>query len=654
MESIGKYEILEEIGQGGFGTVYRGKDTVLKRLVAVKTCLSDEEEIRARFQREAEVVASLQHPNITIVHDFGTHDEVPYLVQEYLSGEDLTDVIARKEELSLDTKVNYLVQAARGLGHAHKHGIVHRDVKPGNIRRLDDGSIKVMDFGIAKLTNLQTKLTRTGTMLGTAAYLAPEQLGDGEIGPQCDIFSFGVLAYELLAYQRPFEGTTISALLYQVMSQDAAPLREVCDCTESLSVLIDHCLRKEASDRPASFDEVIRCLTEPEHVQTANVASGEMPTIIAPAPRVEAATQIVAPDSQRTVLADAPETGTATATATVSTISRQDVSRAFVPASKGLLWVAIAFSAATLIAMFLFQRSLREALAPGDVDPAPQVAKIDLPTESADRADDASEPTGDVEPAAVPDQPSKDSSTKPTVKEASKKSAPPASKPEARRPVKERDEPRSIVQESSDEKPAAKVPEPSKREPRIASAATGSDSPSRPAASDAVPREPVKKQAAPMRDAPRPAVETRTPVRTAATAPVATSSVAAAQPATLDRPAPKPVPKAALPVDESPAIRTALDAYRKAFDSRDLGALKAIWPSLTGDQLDKMDRSFRSVQAQSMTLQNCRIVAQAATATADCSVFREVKPKAGRRQSATTQTVFRLVKSNGSWFVESI
>ena len=224
MERIGKYEILEEIGQGGFGTVYKGRDSILKRLVAIKTCNSDEEELRLRFQQEAEIVASLQHPNVTTVHDLGTHEGVPYLVQEFLTGEDLSAVVKRQDDLPLETKLDYLLQSARALEFAHANHIIHRDIKPGNIRVLDDGSVKVMDFGIAKLANLETKLTRTGMMMGTAAYLAPELIGDGKVDPRVDIFSFGVVAFELLSYTRPFRGSTLSALLYQLVHADAPPL----------------------------------------------------------------------------------------------------------------------------------------------------------------------------------------------------------------------------------------------------------------------------------------------------------------------------------------------------------------------------------------------------------------------------------------------
>ena len=259
MKNIGKYEILERIGSGGFGTVYKGRDPFLKRTVAIKTCTSDEEEYRRRFYREAEIFGSLQHPNITTVHDFGIHEDVPYLVQEFLDGEDLTAIIKRADpNVPIELRLSYLVQIARALEHAHSLGVVHRDIKPGNIRRLDDGTIKVMDFGIAKLVHLETQLTRTGAMVGTASYLSPEQISEEELDHRCDIFSFGVVAYELLTYHRPFAGSTISSLVYEILHKNPRPIVMVWpECPEELADLVMGCLRRKKEDRPPDFRKIL-------------------------------------------------------------------------------------------------------------------------------------------------------------------------------------------------------------------------------------------------------------------------------------------------------------------------------------------------------------------------------------------------------------
>src|ERR1017187_7434559 len=151
---IGKYEVLRKVGTGGCGSVYEARDPLLRRTVAVKTCEAKDPEVRARFFQEAQLGGSLRHRNITTVFDFGVDDGMPYIVQEFLDGEDLDRIIARGEGLSLLEKLRILIGIAYGLEDAHTAGIVHRDVKPGNIRILSDGTVKLMDFGIAKLAQM--------------------------------------------------------------------------------------------------------------------------------------------------------------------------------------------------------------------------------------------------------------------------------------------------------------------------------------------------------------------------------------------------------------------------------------------------------------------------------------------------------------------
>ena len=251
MQSIGKYQILEKIGVGGFGVVYKGYDPFIKRHVAVKTCTSDDEETRQRFYREAEIAGNLQHRNIVTVYDSGVQDGIPYLVQEYLSGEDLDHKIKRRDFLAFPQKLFYLIQIARGLEFAHAHGVVHRDIKPANIRILEDDTAKILDFGIAKAALATSGLTQAGMTLGTAAYLSPEQIRGEAVDRRTDIFSFGILAYELFSYRRPFEGPQISAIFYRILHDDPRPpLRELWpDGPEELLGLIGRCLQKDPARR---------------------------------------------------------------------------------------------------------------------------------------------------------------------------------------------------------------------------------------------------------------------------------------------------------------------------------------------------------------------------------------------------------------------
>ncbi len=261
MRTIGKYEVVEKIGEGGFGTIYKGFDPHIRRFVAIKSCSSEEQEVRNRFFHEAQIAGNLQHRHIVTVYDFGLQDEVPYLVQEYLSGEDLDRKIKRKDFIPLPEKLLYLMQVARGLEYAHSKGVVHRDIKPANVRILEDGTAKIMDFGIAKLTNQDTGLTQTGMTLGTAAYLAPEQIRGEAIGPATDIFSWAVTAWELLAATRPFTGQHISTVLYQILNERQPSLREAApEVPAEIEKVLDCCLEKKPERRYPSCTELLRDL----------------------------------------------------------------------------------------------------------------------------------------------------------------------------------------------------------------------------------------------------------------------------------------------------------------------------------------------------------------------------------------------------------
>lgn len=288
MDKIGQYEVLGELGAGGLGVVYKARDPFLKRVVAIKICPIETREIRERFFREAEVAGRLEHPNITRVHSFGFHEGIPYLVQEYLPGEDLERKIADRSALSAVERVQILLQVARGLEAAHLQGVVHRDVKPANIRVLDDGRVKLMDFGIAMLIEADRQLTATGMTLGTVHYLQPEQIRGESLDARADIYSFGVVAYELLSYHRPFDGDTAAAVFYRILSQTPPALAELWpECPAGLSDLVARCLAKEPARRPGSCGEVI---TELEgvlqgiHVTLKRLDAPTVPTPWVPKP----------------------------------------------------------------------------------------------------------------------------------------------------------------------------------------------------------------------------------------------------------------------------------------------------------------------------------------------------------------------------------
>jgi len=258
LTQVGKYLIEEKVGVGGFGTVYKGRDPFIKRAVAIKTCQSEEEEIKKRFFREAEFAGNLHHRNITTIYDFGvTDDGTPYIVQEFLTGEDLDKLARRRDPLPLRRKLEILVDVCEGLGYAHTAGIIHRDIKPSNVRILEDGTVKLMDFGIAKSMVSQSTLTQTGITLGTASYLAPEQIRGEELDARTDLFSLGVLAYELTTGQKPFTGDHISTVLYRIMNEHPAPPSTlVPGLPRALDAIVVRLLEKDRTRRQPNCAEV--------------------------------------------------------------------------------------------------------------------------------------------------------------------------------------------------------------------------------------------------------------------------------------------------------------------------------------------------------------------------------------------------------------
>jgi serine/threonine protein kinase len=205
MTSIGKYQILEELGVGSMGTVYRARDTVLDREVALKTMRAGQyidPEIKQRFYREARACARLQHPHIVTIHDLGEVNDTAYISMELLVGEDLRKIIEAHREIPLRSRIEIIAQVSDALSLAHKNGVIHRDIKPSNIFVLADNSAKVLDFGIARLS--ESGLTVVGRVLGTPNYMAPEQIQGSTCDARSDLFSLAIVFFELLTGTHPF------------------------------------------------------------------------------------------------------------------------------------------------------------------------------------------------------------------------------------------------------------------------------------------------------------------------------------------------------------------------------------------------------------------------------------------------------------------
>jgi hypothetical protein len=263
-EKIGRYQILERVGKGGMGVLYRGIDPVLDREVAIKVMLvdfsDDTEQMRPRFYREAQAAAKLQHSNIVTIFEFAEDNNTPYIVMEFLRGTGLDARMAAPLPLTLDDKLNVVSQLCSALNYAHSQGVVHRDIKPANLFLLPDGTVKLLDFGVAKLTS--STLTKQGDVIGSVSYMSPEQLsGSDAIDGRSDIFSAGVVLYELLTGRKPFKGDSPTGTIVQILREEPPPVDEIVPGTPTqLSAVVRKALAKDAADRYATAGELGRDL----------------------------------------------------------------------------------------------------------------------------------------------------------------------------------------------------------------------------------------------------------------------------------------------------------------------------------------------------------------------------------------------------------
>jgi tRNA A-37 threonylcarbamoyl transferase component Bud32/tetratricopeptide (TPR) repeat protein len=258
VQTIGKYEVEKVLGRGAMGTVYQARDPVIHRTVALKTMtpgLADTPELKARFLREAQAAGGLRHHNIVTVYDLGEDRGQPYIAMELIEGQDLEKIIQGRQPLSVEWKIDVLRQVCEGLAYAHRAGIVHRDVKPANIRVTSEGEVKIMDFGIAHLSS--STMTKSGLVLGTVHYMAPEQVEGQKVDHRADIFSVGAIAYELLAYRRPFDGDSLTQVMFHIMraEPDLTALPRT-DYSPGLEVVVARALAKPLADRYQSLEEM--------------------------------------------------------------------------------------------------------------------------------------------------------------------------------------------------------------------------------------------------------------------------------------------------------------------------------------------------------------------------------------------------------------
>jgi serine/threonine-protein kinase len=249
-DRIGNFEVIKQLGAGGMGAVYLGRDAELGREVAIKVIRQEvhDQEVLDRFFREARAAAKLRHPNIITIYASGQHEHQPYMVLEFVDGDSLADIIKERRALPLEEKLSYIDQICAGLHFAHKAGIVHRDIKPANIMVDREGVVRVLDFGIARIEG--SAMTQDGTLIGSLNYMSPEQMMGRAVDHRSDIFSVGSVAYELLTYQQAFKGTLNDGLYHRLPNEDPPPIDSLApEVPPGVVDVINRALKKAPDDR---------------------------------------------------------------------------------------------------------------------------------------------------------------------------------------------------------------------------------------------------------------------------------------------------------------------------------------------------------------------------------------------------------------------
>jgi serine/threonine-protein kinase len=252
--TLGRYEIIKELGRGAMGIVYLGRDPKIQRSVAIKTMRLDEvdpdelPEVKARFFREAESAGRLSHPNIVTIYDAGEEQDLAYFAMEVLDGVDLNDLCKKRNLLPVKRTLEIIAKVVEASDYAHSQNVVHRDIKPANIMVMPDGTVKVTDFGIARVTTAAK--TQTGIVLGTPSYMSPEQLSGTKVDGRSDLFSLGVVLFEMLTGERPFQGDSVATVMYVIANQPhPSPFDLRPDLPKAVGPIIDRALQKDAAKR---------------------------------------------------------------------------------------------------------------------------------------------------------------------------------------------------------------------------------------------------------------------------------------------------------------------------------------------------------------------------------------------------------------------
>jgi serine/threonine-protein kinase len=440
MDQIGRYRVLAELGRGAMGIVYKAQDPTIGRLVAIKTIRLGEmthpeerEQLRSRLFREAQSAGILNHPGIVTIYDIAEERDLAYIAMEFVEGETLEKIIESGRAVDAKFVISVASQTAMALDYAHSKGIIHRDIKPGNIMVNNEGQVKITDFGIARIAS--SKFTHTGTVMGTPSYMSPEQVRGAVVDGRSDMFSLSVVLYEMLTGQKPFSGDSITTIIFKIVSENPVPPKEVNPSVGAkLNGVIMRALAKEPNERyqtSREFGEAIQAAA----AQTANLT----PTIRKLVAHLDATVAsdpalMTQPDRKTTPPAEAPRPPAEPPPPppAAETVAEKKLpplqpartvaaafSEAAVTAPKRRSWLAVAAVAALAVAGGAFWWTSRTR-STGPAPEAPAVAEQTKPPE----------PTSPGSPASAAPQPAAQPSTPPAPVPAA--SSPPAASPASR------------------------------------------------------------------------------------------------------------------------------------------------------------------------------------------------------------------------------
>ncbi|HET7456447.1 MAG TPA: serine/threonine-protein kinase [Gemmatimonadaceae bacterium] len=609
--SIGKYRILDLVGEGAMGVVYRATDSVLNRTVAVKVmsdAIARQADLRDRFLREAQAAGSLQHPNVITVYDFGEVNGHLYIAMEYVEGVDLETLLAMHQPLTLQAKLDLAIGVLNGLSYAHRRGIVHRDIKPANIRVTEEGTAKIMDFGVARLES--SDMTRTGMMVGTPSYMSPEQVTGTTVTPAADIFSFGAVLYELLSGAKAFEGQTLHGILFKIVGEEPPDLLALLPgLPPALGRIVKKALAKDPGQRYRSA------------LDMANELS-----------------------AVRAALSGPPTAGTLSLRASVETA----VAAHRREATRTQLYRAALVSAGTLavavIAVLVWSIASPHRnggvaiVAPGGVLPAAPTVATAVPATT--RAGSAPAAPLDTESAAgtvvdgaagVAATPSRD--PRPPAYSASRSAAPSAAAMRAMiegRRALAAERARYVAESLRIHPDSAAVLA------RIAAAAAALPPPARPPS------------------ATRPAPSIIAPPSAGSTATTAAPAVTSPQPASPAAPAPSPAPTT-LAANPTAEIAAVVAAYARAIESRDIAEVRRAYPGLTETQQRGFEQFFAAARSLRVSFQLSGVDAPAGATTAEANLVGSYDYVAeGKNEHQPVSFHASLRREGGAWKLTSV